>query len=446
MTYSIQDLATPLPEAVANAIAYGDLSFASSLIASWLSRDGLPSELRRRLELEQILIQRRKNHYIYTPDEAEHLLEKRFPLYRKGMLEAFIRDGLLDWNYVDGRLMLEATLLDNAAKRCDVLLEGPRVNDEDLQLRDDFIARLEAEGCVKTRVSARISLRIPGDGFKGMRAHVNLPLARPVDGRQYDILVEEANPSPVTIDDETWAMRTAVFEKVLEGDDEFSLTFSYTIEARLRRRPEEEFVAQGMDEYLCQELPHIAFTPYLRSLAGRITAGKASPWDKAEAIYDWITSHVRYSFVRHYSTIDCVSEYGALNLKGDCGIQAMLFITLCRIVGIPARWQSGWYVTPKEAGGHDWAEFNVSGQWYTADCSFGGGAYVQGNEKRRRHYFAGLDTLRMIANCACCQPLTGMSGYPRDPSDNQYGEVEVDGHVLVDDLDRRIEVLSYEFI
>ena len=52
----------------------------------------------------------------------------------------------------------------------------------------------------------------------------------------------------------------------------------------------------------------------------------------------------------------------------------------------------------------------------------------------------------MIANGACCQPLTGMGDYPRDPTDNQYGEVEVDGHVLVDDLDRRIEVLSYEFI
>ena len=195
MKYSIQDLATPLPEAVANAIASGELSFASSLLSSWLSRDGLPCALRRRLELEQVLIQRRKNHYIYTPDEAERLLEKRFPLYRKGMLEAFIRDGLLDWNYVDGRMMLEATLLDNAAKRCDILLEGPRVNDEDLQLRDDFIARLEAEGCVKARVSARISLRIPGDEFKGMRAHVNLPLARPVDGRQYDIVVEEVSPS-----------------------------------------------------------------------------------------------------------------------------------------------------------------------------------------------------------------------------------------------------------
>ena len=373
------------------------------------------------------------------------------------MLEAFIRDGLLDWNYVDGRMMLEATLLDNAAKRCDVLLEGPRVNDEDLQLRDDFIARLEAEGCVKARVSARISLRIPGDGFKGMRAHVNLPLARPVDGRQYDIVVEEVFPSPVSIDDETGVMRTAVFEKVLEGDDEFSLTFSYTIEERLRRRPEEEFVAKGMDEYLCQQLPHIAFTPYLRSLAGRITAGKASPWDKAEAIYDWITSHVRYSFVRHYSTIDCVSEYGALNLKGDCGIQAMLFITLCRIAGIPARWQSGWYVTPKEAGGHDWAgrvqrvRAVVYGRLLLRRrCIRPGQREAQASLLLRSRHAAHDSKLCMLSAAdrheRCCQPLTGMSGYPRDPSDNQYGEVEVDGHVLVDDLDRRIEVLSYEFI
>ena len=35
---------------------------------------------------------------------------------------------------------------------------------------------------------------------------------------------------------------------------------------------------------------------------------------------------------------------------GDCGVFALLFITLCRIAGIPARWQSGLAVRPGRVG------------------------------------------------------------------------------------------------
>ena len=49
--------------------------------------------------------------------------------------------------------------------------------------------------------------------------------------------------------------------------------------------------------------------------------------------------------MREYFTISNISEYAATNLKGDCGVQAILFITLCRIAGIPAKWQSGLYVS-----------------------------------------------------------------------------------------------------
>ena len=37
--------------------------------------------------------------------------------------------------------------------------------------------------------------------------------------------------------------------------------------------------------------------------------------------------------MREYFTISNISEYAATNLKGDCGVQAILFITLCRIAG-----------------------------------------------------------------------------------------------------------------
>ena len=81
----------------------------------------------------------------------------------------------------------------------------------------------------------------------------------------------------------------------------------------------------------------------------------------ARKFYDFVTTQVKYSFVRDYFQIPHLGEYAAANLKGDCGLQALLFILLCRISGIPARWQSGLAVEPDYVGSHDWAQFYVDG-------------------------------------------------------------------------------------
>ena len=48
-----------------------------------------------------------------------------------------------------------------------------------------------------------------------------------------------------------------------------------------------------------------------------------------------------------YSTIENIPEYVLDNHKGDCGQVSLLFITLCRISGIPAHFQSGFMMHPK---------------------------------------------------------------------------------------------------
>ena len=80
-----------------------------------------------------------------------------------------------------------------------------------------------------------------------------------------------------------------------------------------------------------EQLPHIRFTPYLSSLLQEIVGGETNPVTKAWKIYEYITTKVMYSFMRPYFTVENISEYAAVNLKGDCGVQAILFITLCRI-------------------------------------------------------------------------------------------------------------------
>ena len=147
---------------------------------------------------------------------------------------------------------------------------------------------------------------------------------------------------------------------------------------------------------------------------------------KARKIYDYITSHIMYSFMRRYITLPSIPQYCTTSMKGDCGVQALTFITLCRMAGIPATWQAGLYATPLHIGNHDWARFYIEPYgWLYADCSFGGSAYRAGNEERRDFYFGCLDPFRIPCSSAFQGTRVPAKTYlENDPYDNQNGEIE----------------------
>ena len=198
-----------------------------------------------------------------------------------------------------------------------------------------------------------------------------------------------------------------------------------------------------------EEAPHIVFTPYLKALAHQLTDGIADPAEKAKRIYDYVTLNVRYHYQPAYFVQECLPDRCARDRRGDCGIMALTFITLCRIVGIPAQWQSGLSVSLTGVGCHDWAMFYIAPKgWMYADCSFGASMARLGDETMRRHYFGSLDTGRMVANRAFEAPFDPpMTGFRSDPYDNQSGECEVDGVGLYGDaLDTRKELVDYELL
>ena len=163
-----------------------------------------------------------------------------------------------------------------------------------------------------------------------------------------------------------------------------------------------------------------------------MTYGIQDPVQKAKAIYDYITGNVDYRFQPDYLQLESIAHQCAVELRGDCGVMALLFVTMCRIAKIPAKWQSGLAARPGSTGCHDWAMFYVAPHgWLWADCSFGSSARRQGEEERRRHYFGNLDPWRMVANSEFYVPLTPADPEWRaDPYDNQRGEMIVDGKGL----------------
>ena len=142
---------------------------------------------------------------------------------------------------------------------------------------------------------------------------------------------------------------------------------------------------------LAEDGTYICFTPLLRDLEKELSTGLTTPLQKAWAYYSFITRKVNYSFVRDYFQIDNIGEYCAINRQGDCGLQALLFIILCRLGGIPARWQSGLSIDDDGAGSHDWTQFWLEGWgWLFADPSYGGSAWRSGAVERNAFYFGNL--------------------------------------------------------
>ena len=440
----------PLPEDVESAMMAGDFSLARSLIHSHQRPENLPKAMADRFDMAAHEMEIIKSCYNISLEEGDRLLLEAYPeTYVKGKVYDYVIQGELDWRYIDGEVMLEKRSVENAAKRVPGLVPPAASDDNadsDLQIRDENVEYMKSHDERKARIHIRSRLKVKG--HVGEKVHVNMPIVRNAESIS-DIVLHDHSESMVSVDDEDALMRTAVFEKKLEEGDEFFLDFSYVITAHKRNIEAKGDVidTEAFAEYLKEEGPHIVFTPFLKEIVKEIVGDRTDPADKARAIYEWITTYIRYSYVREYAAIRNIPEYAIANQKGDCGIQALTFITLCRIAGVPARWQSGWYTTPEGVFCHDWAEFYLpSYGWCFADCSFGGGAYNMGKMERWQHYFGSDDCLRTPCNNACCRTLTGKKRYAADPVDSQRGEVETGKSLPREDIEWSAETLEFEYL
>ena len=199
---------------------------------------------------------------------------------------------------------------------------------------------------------------------------------------------------------------------------------------------EREGLPEDVQQYLGEFAPHIVFTPYLKALAEEIRGDETNPLVIARRIYDYITLCLRYTYVRNYSSLDSIAEVMAINGKGDCGMQGILFIALCRICGIPARWQSGLYSGPNDVGEHDWAEFYVpSVGWVYCDPSLGMFAKLRNQEFRWNFYFGNIEPYRVPTNCGYQTEFTPkMNHLRKDIVDSQNGEAEYEDTPLYKDI------------
>lgn len=436
--HGMEVMAYPLPEDIQIRKAAGDLDGALALIDMYL-QEGLAPLLNGRLALERQVIERLPGDYPHTRARALEMAQDGISGFTEAEFDECELRGEIQYVYIRGEKRYFVRFLTSLYKlRPDIAERAGRAVGPENRLLDDAIAEIKRCGRLSYRLRMRASLSVDADAFVPGTYTVHLPLpAR--SAQQSDIRIIETTPGLIDTRPEDAPARTACFRRRMEQSEPFAAEYEYTSTIRYfsanmpaPAQPLYPDVPAPTADDLAEQPGHVMFTPYLRALAAYICGDEPDALRRARLIYDYVTTHVRYSFMREYFLLPPIAEYVASGLKGDCGVQTLLFITLCRIAGIPARWQSGLSADMTSAGCHDWAQFYADGWgWLFADCSFGGGALRCGSRERWDFYFGNLDPFRMAANSRFQQPLEPAKRFPRiDPYDSQSGECESETRML----------------
>ena len=464
-----------LPEAVEKMKLCGELEAAVDCIDQRLACTNLPENLRYCLLAEREMIRRMPADFPYTRAEAMDIIRAEIPSYTEEEFDAAVACGQIRFIYLHGEMRIFGRFFSSMIKsvpefraRTKVALNGGESSGKgskaDLRLNRSMRIMKET-GALANRITIRATVKAEDAAFKpGMLVRVHVPIAAACE-QQSDIRIESMFPENGQIAPEDAEQRTVYWEENMQENHEFSVTYSYVhtakwhdVETVLRGMPMSQGAMQeqpclkpeALAEYVkdtAELAPHIEFTPYIRALTEVCAQGCTTPLEKAKSFYDFITKNFKYTYMPAYFTLDSIAENCARSFTGDCGVFALLFITMCRCAGIPAEWQSGFAAEPEFVGGHDWARFYAEPfGWLFADPSFGIGARRNENEERREFYFGNLDPYRMVANRAFQAPFTVDKRYFRtDPYDNQYGEIETEDRGLrYDEYKRKAEIVSFE--
>lgn len=428
----IKYLDISLPEDILKLKYYGDFKGAVKLIDNILKKE-IPICLRKRLELEKEIISELKNQYPFSFDEALKIMQENVKGFKSEELETLKEESAADWILIDGKFHFQNRFFLNLVKTqpniAERLLKKELADDnsKNTELLNTIIKKMKEKGSLTYFTHIKTGIKIKENSIQeGKTIKIHLPL--PAKAKQLtDIEIINTFPNAKLIADENYPQRTAYFEeKVSKNNCTFTVEYSYKNHVEYIEFDENKVLNEQPKFNLDELYPHIVFTPYIKELCKEIIGNEKNPLLKARKIYDFITSKINYTLMREYLTVENIPEYASINLKGDCGVQALLFITLCRCTGIPAKWQSGMYVTPLSIGNHDWAQFYIAPYgWLFADCSFGGSAYRKGLKETWDFYFGNIDPFRMIANSEFQHDFNPNKSFLRiDPYDNQRGEGE----------------------
>ncbi len=401
----------------------------ASVMPVWLESDSAAA-----------IASRVRSDFSLTFDEALEAVRKDHPEVSEQDVRDFIALHYMEAQVIDDTLrihrksprnlkLLNPAMNGGARKRGD-RASAARISYVDSVL--DFKAgRNELGGAHEVTYSFRIAVPY-NEALQGDSLRVWMPIPMATQRQSALEILEVSQPDYVLSGDRS-VHSTIFFEAPAPEAEGDTAVFEYTARFITRGQyasPEEiEGALKPYDKtsvdyirYTSPEAPHIILAD---SLAHAIVGDETNPYRQSEMVYDYIIEKYPWAGAREYSTIPCIPEYVITEGHGDCGQVSLLYISLMRSLGIPARWESGWMLHPGEKNLHDWAEVYFEGiGWLPVDVSFG--RYTTSpSEAVQGFYSHGIDAHRFATNRGVSGALWPWKRFVRSETvDFQLGEVE----------------------
>lgn len=293
-----------------------------------------------------------------------------------------------------------------------------------------------AASVLPRRVRITQSLSVKPDAVPaGETVRAWLPYPRAIAGQQEAIALMASQPGRPQVAPESALQRTVYFEQpaVAGEPTTFSVTYEVTVHARRVAVDPDRVVPVAttpqLAPFLAERAPHVVFSDDLRRFSEQVVGDEKNPYRVAQKLFAAV-DRIPWAGAREYSTISNISDYAFRAGHADCGQQTLLLITLLRMNGIPARWQSGWAYSEAAEGHdtmHDWGALYLAPYgWMPMDVTTG--QLASDDPSLRWFYLGGLDAYRVAFNDDYSRDFVPAKQHMRSETvDLQRGEVEWKG-------------------
>lgn len=420
----------------------GHFKKASTLIDSLVKTGALTGKDSAKAVYLKDLMHRIKLDFSKNEEQVRSELQRYYPSLTDSQMNAWEQTGALEMRRIDGqkRFFRNAVpnmfRIDSAEAKVKLKVDGPAVDAtrEFCKVYDKKI--VEAGKPLTKHFEFTYTITVKPNAVPcGQVVRCWLPFPRISEPRQDDVKLLSTSQKDFQLAvNKDNLQRSLYMEQFARQDSPVVFGYKASFDTHTQLVSLNPAEAEPYDtttalyrNYTAQRPPQIIFSGDIRKLTNQIVGDETNPIVKARDIFNWIDSNIPWASALEYSTFDNIPEYVLKYRHGDCGMQTLLFMTMARFAGVPAKWQSGWMIYPVELNLHDWCEVYFEGiGWVPVDPSFGRLNVPQ--EAVRNFYFGGYDGYRMIVNDGFSQPFTPAKEFPRsEPIDFQRGEVEWSG-------------------
>ena len=420
----------------------GEFAAAQAAIDSALADPGIAPEEKQRIAFERERMRRIRLDFSLSRDDAIAKLRERIPDLTDeqfavwdgaGFLEHMDMDGQRRWfNRAPSNLFRLSAEARARSSPPFVPNDGPMevANAHHRELRDAALAS-GGLGVATRRVRVTHTLTVNADAAPARETlRAWLPFPRSIPGQQESIELAESSPAARVVAPESQMQRTVYLERPAEAGQPtaFQIVYELTVHGRYRALDADKVVpariTPELAPYVGERPPHIVFSDAMRRYSREAIGDETNPLRVAERLFAAV-DRIPWAGAREYSTITNISDYALRAGHADCGQQTLLLMTLLRLNGIPARWQSGWVYSDGEyANMHDWGWLYLEPYgWLPMDVTFG--RLQSGDPAIDGFYLGGLDAYRIAFNDDYGTPLYPAKQHERSETvDSQRGEVE----------------------